>query len=82
MNAFFLQRYMLHCDWYLGRNFRVLVQLKTGLESFRQGGPRPTDEKKLHFEAAFFEIGDSHKKNWIVLRAGRHEKMLKGHGNS
>jgi len=47
------------------------VQLKSGIESFREGGPRSIDEKRLDLEAAFFEIGDAHKKNWIVLRAGR-----------
>jgi hypothetical protein len=73
MNAFVLQRYMLHTDWHLGNNFRVFVQLKSGLESFRQGGPRTIDEKKLDFEAAFLEIGNPRKQNWIVLRVGRQE---------
>jgi hypothetical protein len=73
MNAFFLERYMLNSDWHLGKNFRVFVQLKSGLESFRQGGPRPIDEKKLDFEAAFFEIGSTHTKNWAILRVGRQE---------
>jgi hypothetical protein len=48
------------------------VQLKSGLESFRAGGPRPIDEKKLDFEAAFFEARTSGK-NWIGLRVGRQE---------
>jgi hypothetical protein len=73
MNAFSLQRYMLHTDWHLGKYFRAFVQLKSGLEAFREGGPRPIDEKKLDFEAAYLEVGDSHKKNWIVLRVGRQE---------
>jgi len=30
MNAFLLERYMLHSDWHLGKNFRVFVQLKSG----------------------------------------------------
>ena len=72
-NAFFLERYMVHSDWRLGRNFRVFVQVKSGIESFRRGGPRPIDQKRLDLEAAFFELGDMHKKNWIVLRAGRQE---------
>jgi Alginate export len=72
-NTFLLERYMLHTDWHLGRRIRVFVQLKSGLESFRQGGPRPIDEKKLDFEAAYLEVGDSEKKNWIVLRLGRQE---------
>jgi hypothetical protein len=72
-NAFLLQRYMLHSDWHLGKRFRVFVQLKNGLEDFRAGGPRPIDEKRLDFEAAFLEVGDTHKKNWAVLRVGRQE---------
>src|ERR1700693_3198334 len=72
-NTFFLERYMLHSDWHLGPHFRAFVQLKSGLESFRAGGPRPIDEKKLDFEAAFLEVGDTHKKNWAVLRVGRQE---------
>jgi hypothetical protein len=73
MNAFLLQRYMLHSDWHLGENFRVFIQLKSGLEDFRAGGARPIDEKRLDFEAAFLEVGDTHKKNWAVLRIGRQE---------
>jgi hypothetical protein len=72
-NAFLLERFMLHSDWHLGENFRVFVQLKSGLENFRAGGRRPIDEKKLDFEAAFFEVGNTHKKNWTVLRVGRQE---------
>jgi hypothetical protein len=72
-NAFLLQRYMLHSDWHLGNNLRVFVQLKSGLEDFRAGGPRPIDEKRLDFEAAFLEVGNTHNKNWAVLRVGRQE---------
>src|SRR5258708_2188897 len=64
--------YMLHSDWHLGPHFRAFVQLKSGLESSRAGGPRPIDEKKLDFEAAFFEARTSGK-NWIALRVGRQE---------
>jgi Alginate export len=73
MNAFLLQRYMLHSDWHLGENFRVFVQLKSGLEDFRAGGPRPIDEKRVDFEATFLEVGNTHEKNWAVLRIGRRE---------
>jgi hypothetical protein len=72
-NRFLLQRYMGRTDWHPGKRFRVFVQLKSGLESFREGGSRPIDEKKLDFEAAYFETGTTHRKNWIVLRAGRQE---------
>jgi hypothetical protein len=71
-NTFFLERYMLHSDWHFGPHFRAFVQFKSGLESFRAGGPRPIDEKKLDFQAAFFEARTSGK-NWIALRVGRQE---------
>ena len=72
-NTFFLERYMLHTDWHLGKYVRAFVQLKSGLESFRTGGPRPIDEKKLDFEAAFVEVGTTSGDNWLVLQAGRQE---------
>jgi Alginate export len=72
-NTFFLQRYMFHSDWRLGDWFRAFVQLKSGLESFREGGARTIDEKKLDFEAAFVEIGNPKGNNWVVLRVGRQE---------
>jgi len=71
-NTFFLQRYMVHSDWYFGQHYRAFVQLKSGLESFRKGGPRPIDEKKLDFEAAYFEMSTAGR-NWIALRIGRQE---------
>jgi hypothetical protein len=80
LNTFFLERYMVHADWHLGSKLRVFVQLKSGLESFRVGGPRPIDEKKLDFEAAFFELGAPRGRNWIVLRAGRQELNYGGCG--
>jgi hypothetical protein len=72
-NTFFLERYMLHMDWHLGKYVRAFVQLKSGLESFRTGGPRPIDEKKLDFEAAFVEVGTTTGDKWLVLQAGRQE---------
>ena len=72
-NAFLLQRYMLFSDWHVGNNVRVFLELKSGLEDFRAGGPRPIDEKRLDFEAAFLEVGNTRKKNWAVLRVGRQE---------
>jgi Alginate export len=71
-NTFVLERYMLHSDWHLGPHFRAFVQLKSGLEFSRASGARPIDEKKLDFEAAFFEARTSGK-NWIALRVGRQE---------
>jgi hypothetical protein len=72
-NSFFLERYMLHMDWHLGKHVRAFVQFKSGLESFRTGGPRPIDKKKLDFEAAFLEVGSAAGDNWVVLQAGRQE---------
>jgi hypothetical protein len=72
-NTFFLQRYMFHSDWHLGDWFRVFVQLKSGLESFRESGARPIDEKKFDFEAAYVEVGAPKGKNWAVLRVGRQD---------
>ncbi len=72
-NTFFLQRYMFHSDWHVGDWFRLFVQLKSGLESFREGGARPIDEKKFDFEAAFVEIGSQQGRNWAILRIGRQE---------
>jgi len=72
-NTFFLERYMLHTDWRFGKHFRAFVQLKSGLESFRRGGYRPIDDKKLDFEAAFVEIGAAEGDHWVVLQAGRQE---------
>jgi hypothetical protein len=73
MNGYWLQRYMIHADTHYGKHFRSFIELKSGLESFRVGGSRPIDEKKLDFLAAFFEVGTEHNKNWVVLRVGRQE---------
>src|SRR5580704_18014671 len=51
-NTFYLQRYVLHTDWRFGKHVRAYLELKSDWELFRQGGPRPIDEKKLDFEEA------------------------------
>jgi hypothetical protein len=43
------------------------------LESYRVGGPRPIDQKKLDFETAFVEVGTTSGPTWLVLQAGRQE---------
>jgi hypothetical protein len=73
MNAYLNQRYMLHADVHYGPHLRTFIGLKSGLESFRKGGPRPIDEKKLDFQAAFVELATSSARNSIALRIGRHE---------
>src|SRR6202040_2905720 len=73
MNGYFNQRYMFYFDVHYGKHVRSFVELKSGLNSYRVGGPRPIDEKKLDFQAAFFEVGTGDERNWIKLRAGRQE---------
>src|SRR3989475_11569029 len=73
MNGYFNQRYMFYFDVHYGKHVRSFVELKSGLNSYRIGGPRPIDEKKLDFQAAFFEVGTGDDRKWIKFRAGRHE---------
>jgi hypothetical protein len=72
-NAFFLQRYMAHFDVHYGKHFRSFIQLKSGIETFRQGGPRPIDEKRPDFEAGFVDVCGGGEQKWIALRVGRQE---------
>jgi len=55
-NRYLNERYMLGFDIHYGTHVRTFVELKSGLNSFRIGGPRPIDEKKLDFQAAFLEV--------------------------
>ena len=73
MNGYFNQRYMLSFDLHYGSHFRSFVEFKSGINAYRQGGPRPIDEKKLDFQAAFLEMGTSSGKNSAALRVGRQE---------
>jgi Alginate export len=73
MNGYFNERYMIHFDVHYGKHVRTFVELKSALNSFRMGGPRTIDEKKLDFQVAFLELGTSGDRNWIKLRVGRQE---------
>ena len=73
MNGYFNERYMLYFDVHYGSHVRSFVELKSGINSFRIGGPRPIDEKKLDFQAAFLEIGNTWGQNSLAARAGRLE---------
>src|SRR5215467_6632941 len=55
MNGYFNKRYMFHFDVHYGKHVRSFVELKSGLNSYRIGGPRPIDEKKMDFQTAFLE---------------------------
>jgi hypothetical protein len=72
-NGYFNERYMLYFDVHYGKHVRSFVELKSGLNSYRIGGPRPIDEKKLDFQAAFLEVGTGDERNWIKFRVGRQE---------
>jgi hypothetical protein len=73
MNAYLNERYMLYFDVHYGKHVRTFVELKSGLNSFRIGGPRPIDEKKLDFQAGFVEVGTSPGAKYLALRIGRQE---------
>src|SRR5229473_5664755 len=73
MNSYFNQRYMFYFDVHYGKHVRSFVELKSGLNSYRIGGPRPIDEKKLDFQTAFLELGTSKGANSVALRVGRQE---------
>jgi hypothetical protein len=73
MNGYLNERYMLYFDVHYGKNVRTFVELKSGVNSYRIGGPRPIDEKKLDFQAAFLELGTSSGENFVKVRAGRQE---------
>ena len=72
-NGYLDERYMLGFDIHYGKHIRTFVNLKSGLNSYRFGGPRPIDEKKLDFQAAFLQIGTSEGQRFINLRVGRQE---------
>ncbi len=76
-NGYVLQRFMVHADLHQGEQVRFFVQLKSGLENGRVGGPRPTDEDKLDLHQAFADftvsVGQTAS---LVLRAGRQELLF------
>jgi hypothetical protein len=72
-NGYLNERYMLGFDVHYGKHIRTFVDFKSGLNSFRYGGPRPIDEKKLDFQAAFLEIGNTWGQNALAVCAGRLE---------
>jgi hypothetical protein len=69
-----LQRYLFHTDWHFGARIRAFVEMQSGLETGRLGGPRPTDEDTLDVHQAFLDV-TWHRSNRgsITTRIGRHE---------
>jgi len=68
-DGYLLQRYMLHADAHFGDSFRAFAQIKSGLESGRTGGPRPTDRDELDLGQAFFDFRTP--TGFLTLRVGR-----------
>lgn len=71
-NGYLLQRYLAHADLH-GRHVRVFVEIQSGLEAGRTGGPRPTDEDALEFHEAFVEVRAGQSPRSFTVRVGRHE---------
>src|SRR5215510_12157626 len=75
-NGYFLQRYLLHADWHLGKRVRVFTQLQSGIENGRNGGPRLTDDDRLEIHQAFVDLKFGNENRSVALRVGRHEMDL------
>jgi hypothetical protein len=77
-NYYWLQRYMLHADAHLTPYARAFVQLKSGIEYGRIGGPRPVDEDQLDFNQAYVDgifvpAASLDREPKVLLRIGRQE---------
>jgi hypothetical protein len=72
-NGYLNERYMLSADLHYGPHVRTFLELKSGINSWRAGGPRPIDEKKLDFQAGFLEVGGATSWGSLQVRAGRQE---------
>jgi len=77
-NGYLLQRLSIYSDIHAASRIRLFVQLTSGIEAGRTGGPRPAiDESKLSFEEAFADITFSKEpSDKLVLRLGRQEFEL------
>ena len=73
MNGYLNERYMLYADLLYGPHVRTFLELKSGINSWRAGGPRPIDEKRLDFQSGFLEVGGETSWGSLHLRAGRQE---------
>ena len=73
-NGYFLHRFMLHADAQAGENFRFFAQFKSGLESDRDGGPRPVDRDDFDVHQLFADVrlplADTGS---LTIRLGRQE---------
>jgi len=72
-NGYLNERYMLYADLHYGPHVRTFLELKSGINSWRAGGPRPIDEKRLDFQAGFLDVGGAKSWGSVHVRAGRQE---------
>ncbi|MGH9793936.1 MAG: alginate export family protein [Candidatus Acidiferrales bacterium] len=73
-DGYLLQRYMLNADFHFGRRFRFFGQIKSGIETGRNGGARPPDEDKLDLHQAFVDVNLWERgRDVLTLRLGRQE---------
>jgi hypothetical protein len=73
-NSFWLERFQLHADFHFDPHVRLFLQLESGQEQGRPGGPRAIDKKNLDFLNAFLELDrGSGSKTATAFRIGRQE---------
>lgn len=73
-SGYLLQRYMVHGDLRVQSRFRLFVDLKSGIENGRNGGPRPVDEDKLDVHQVFVDVKPLEwSSGSLTLRTGRQE---------
>lgn len=76
-NGVFLQRYIVHGDLHLSRNFRLFGQFLSSFADGRSGGPSPVDENQLDLQQAFADFSfDIAPGATLTLRPGRQEVRL------
>ena len=73
-NSFWLERFQLHADVHFNPHVRLFLQLDSGQEQGRPGGPRPIDKKNLDFLNAFLELNSGkNPRTSTDFRIGRQE---------
>jgi hypothetical protein len=79
--GYHLTRLFAHADLHVGPHLRGFVQLKSGMEDGRNGGPRPTDGDEFDLQQAFVDFRTTVPRDWLhteaasslTLRLGRQE---------
>src|SRR5262245_33305165 len=72
-NGYLLQRYLAHADMHFGKRVRVFTQLQSAISSWRNGGPRPTDDDRLDLHQSFIDLRFGDEAKSLTFRVGRHE---------